>query len=777
MNMEFLRLAFCLVVGFIAIGWTTNSMAQSDLAIGDWKAHLPFRKSFHVTESENKLFFAAEWGLLSLDKADNSPAFLTKVDGLSDVGLSLVKYNEPNQTLLITYQNSNIDVVREDEIINFNEIQRNNQILGDKTIHNIQFHDNKAYLSCAFGLVQFDTDKDEFGFTMFSPFTVYSSIVYQDDLYIGTEGGIFKIGLNTNLAFEDFGNWRFVASEFGLDDSYACTALEQLGDQLYAVINHELVWLKGNPYQSIYKDPLFTFKYLSSGSSLLIAGLRCITGCTNQVLYVYPDQPTKIKTGGCHFAPNYAIQSESKIWYADEGDGFRNSDLDGENCDQLFFNSPFSHNVSEITIHNSQIYVASGGVNGAFSYQFRRDGLFIYDNLEWSYINVFNNQTFKDKGLWDIFTVAVNPDNGKLYVGSYLEGLIEMEGEEILNVFAQENSSIGGTVGDPGRERISGLQFDLNGNLWISNYLAANPLSVYTADGEWKSFNFPNTTLTQIAIDRNGYKWIVVQGNAAGLLVLDTGNDPLDERDDQSVILSSNNSALPTNNVNCVEADLDGTIWVGTLEGPVIFQCGEDVFNNECEGFQKKVVQDDNVALLLEKEDIKTIAVDGANRKWFGTRNGIFVQSPGGDTLVTSFNEQNSPLLDNNIIDIAVDLENGEVFIGTNKGIVEYRTNATFGPIRHVRKAYAFPNPVRPDYHGPIAIRGLARDADIIITDVGGQLVFKTKANGGTAIWNGNDLNGVKAASGVYLVYSTSSQTFDEPDAIVTKILLIHPGE
>ena len=775
--MEFLKSTIWFLVWFWVLGSVSSTMAQSDLTIGDWKAHLPFRKSFHVTESENKLFFAAEWGLLGLDKSDNSPSFLTKVDGLSDVGLSLVKYNEANQTLLITYQNSNIDLVREDGITNYNEIQRNNQILGDKTIHDVQFNDNKAYLSCAFGLVEFDTDKDEFGFTMFSPFKVFSSTVFRDELYIGTEGGIFKIALSSNFAFEDFSNWKFVSEEFGLDDNYSCSHLQQLNDQLFAVINHELVLLNGNPYQSIYRDALYTFKYLSSGSSLLIAGLRCITGCTNQVLFVNPDLTTKVKTGGCHFAPNYAVQSESKVWYADEGDGFRNSDLDGENCDQLFFNSPFSHNVSEITIYDSKVYVASGGVNGAFSYQFRRDGLFIYDNLDWSYINVFNNQTFRDKGLWDIFTVAVNPIDGRLYIGSYLEGLIEMQDEEILNVFAQENSSIGGTVGDPGRERISGLEFDINGNLWVSNYLAANPLSVYTDDGQWKNFNFSHTTLTQIAIDRNGYKWIVVQGNAAGLLVLDSGVDPIDQGDDRSAILSSSNSALPTNSVNCVEADLDGTIWVGTLEGPVIFQCGEDVFSNACEGFQKKVIQDDNVALLLEKEDIKTIAVDGANRKWFGTRNGIFVQSPAGDTLVVSFNEQNSPLIDNNIIDIAIDNENGEVFIGTNKGIVEYRTDATAGPVRHVRKVYAFPNPVRPDYFGPIAIRGLARDADIIITDVAGQLVYKTRANGGTALWDGHDLNGIKAASGVYLVYSTSSQTFDEPDAIVTKILFIHPGE
>jgi hypothetical protein len=678
---------------------------------------------------------------------------------------------------MVSYQNSNIDIVREDEIININEIQRNNQIIGDKTIHDIQFYENKAYLSCAFGLVEFDTEKDEFGFTVFSPFNVYSSIVYKDELYIATEGGIFKIPLSGNLAIEDFGNWTFISDEFSLPNSYQCTNLQLFNGSIYAVVNHELLILEDEQSKSLFKDPMFTFKYLSSGSSLMIAGLRCITGCPSKILYISSNNEVTETSSGCHFRPNYAIQDQDQIWYADEGDGFRKSNLDGGACDQLFFNSPFSHNVSEIAIFNSKVYVASGGVNGAFSYQFRRDGLFIYDDLNWSQINIFNNEIFKEKSLWDIFTVAVNPINERLYIGSYLEGLVEMEGDEILNVFAQENSSIGGTVGDPTRERISGLKFDSEGNLWISNYLATNPLSVYTLDGEWQNFNYPITTLTQIAIDRNGYKWIVVQGNSEGLLVLDTGIDPLNASDDRAIYLNRNNSALTTNNVNCVTEDLDGSIWVGTLEGPVIFQCGEDVFTNDCTGFQKKVDQDGNIALLLEKEDIRTIAVDGANRKWFGTRNGIFVQSPGGDTLVSAFNELNSPLLDNTIIDIAIDDENGEVFIGTNKGIVEYRTDAIFGPARNTSKVYAFPNPVRPEYQGPIAIRGLARDADVIITDMSGQLVFKTKANGGLAIWNGADLNGVKAASGVYLVYATSTQSFDEPDAVVTKILFINSSE
>ncbi|MBK8485946.1 MAG: hypothetical protein IPL31_16735 [Saprospiraceae bacterium] len=84
-----------------------------------------------------------------------------------------------------------------------------------------------------------------------------------------------------------------------------------------------------------------------------------------------------------------------------------------------------------------------------------------------------------------------------------------------------------------------------------------------------------------------------------------------------------------------------------------------------------------------------------------------------------------------------------------------------------------FPNPVPPEYDGPLAIKGLARDARIKITDLSGRLVFETIANGGEAIWDGRDYLGKKASSGVYLVFANSTQDFETAEAIVTKIVLV----
>ena len=169
------------------------------------------------------------------------------------------------------------------------------------------------------------------------------------------------------------------------------------------------------------------------------------------------------------------------------------------------------------------------------------------------------------------------------------------------------------------------------------------------------------------------------------------------------------------------------------------------------------------------------IGIDGANRKWFGTRNGVFVQSANGEDQIAYLNATNTPLLNDQINDIAINQKNGVVYFGTNDGIISIRTDATLGTGSHNEEdIYAFPNPVRENYDGPIAIRGLARDANVKITDAQGNLIFETIALGGQAIWDGRNFDGRKASTGVYLVYSTAEGNgFTKPDAIVTKILLI----
>ncbi|HMX82124.1 MAG TPA: T9SS type A sorting domain-containing protein, partial [Saprospiraceae bacterium] len=173
-------------------------------------------------------------------------------------------------------------------------------------------------------------------------------------------------------------------------------------------------------------------------------------------------------------------------------------------------------------------------------------------------------------------------------------------------------------------------------------------------------------------------------------------------------------------------------------------------------------------------ENVKTIKSDGGNRKWFGTDNGVFVQSADAKTLVYKFDTKNSPLPSNSITSMAINPDNGECWIGTSKGLAVYRMESTVGGPTHKSEVYAFPNPVRPDYAGNIIITGLAVDSDVKITDTNGKLVYQTNSIGGQAVWDGNDYNGRRANTGVYLVFATGTSDPENPNGLVTKILFFN---
>lgn len=137
--------------------------------------------------------------------------------------------------------------------------------------------------------------------------------------------------------------------------------------------------------------------------------------------------------------------------------------------------------------------------------------------------------------------------------------------------------------------------------------------------------------------------------------------------------------------------------------------------------------------------------------------------------IVHQFNTSNSPLLSDKIYSIEINENTGEVFIGSDKGLVSYKGEATKGKDDY-SDVYAYPNPVRPEYRDKVTITGLMDNSIVKITDLNGNLVYQTKSLGGQVIWNCRNTKGVRVASGVYLVLSA---TEDSKESIVTKIAVI----
>ena len=754
---------------FLFIWLATN--AQTDLKIGEWRSHLPYRQGRDVTQSQDKVFYATDFSVLAYDKNDGSTQRISKVDGLSNVGISNIKYVQGSEILTVIYDDGVIDLVKPDTLVTLFFIQDFVNFVGDKNIHDIHVeNDSIIWLSANYGLSRFNVVTNKFMFTTFTNNLEINNITtFHGFVYAAAQDGVYRIRLDHPFP-EDFGEWEKLGVEEGFPSEFASKAIETYNDQVYIDVDNILYRYNVlDEAEEIYADT-FLIEYLTAeGEHLLLGGHHPTKEQGKGLVLAFDaENDFTLMANNCYDIPLYAIEDEQgRIWFADQFRDYRIAPMLGANCDRRGENSPWSANNRELMIDlEGNLWVASGGITRSNDYLNRRDGYFSFIDGNW---RTYNETTTSElQVLQDYYVMEVHPETGDIYAGSFFDGIMVFDGEN-YTYYDDSTSSMTNAVGDGARTRVGGMDFDQEGNLWVSNHLGSRPLSVQRTDGSWENFApcSGNTALLDLTVDANGFKWAIVSEASAGLIIFD-------EKENRCRELSTGNSNLPTNVVNAIEVDLDGDVWVGTSEGVVVFECGSNVFDTECQGSRRIVEVGGFGGFLLKDESVRAIAVDGANRKWFGTTNGIFVQSPDGETQIDFINKQNSPLFDNLINDIVINNETGEVYIGTGMGIQSFRTDALSGGTTNSSNVTIFPNPVRPEYNGPIAIKGLARDANVKITDVNGQLVYETEALGGQAIWDGRDYNGKRAASGVYLIFSTNDRNINNPDAVAAKLLFLN---
>lgn len=771
------------------LAFSANTFAQKteldfpELGIGEWREHLPWQRARSVTSSPTHVYFGTEWAVVEIDKSDRSSRFLTKIEGLNDVGIQKIRYNRKADALFIAYTNSNIDLYypTSNRTVNLPFILKNTVLTGDKTVKDLFFEDEFAYISTSFGVIKLDMNKGEVVFTVFTGVPVRSFALYKGNYYMGTEDGLFRLSINDNNP-ADFSRWQLLGPAQGFNAGLQVNALAVFNNFLYAgIAGIDLVRYDGlSSVVSINQQSDLEVAFMTTeGNGLVIAWKN---GEIGKATYLNSSENLIDIHLPCElFRPLDIVEDGDQVfWMADAWDKFRQYNHHNGNCDFFTFNSPYDHQSTEIALRGNKVFVATLGADQNLNPIPGRLGLYLLDDDgQWKRYNGDSNPELTldncHEGWW---RVTPHPTEEKIYVGSFTSGLIELSDDATSTRCFNKNNSILGDAGAAGANRtaIGGMAYDPEGNLWICNYGANKPIAVLKPDGTLANFSVPGGgNFLKVVVDNNGYKWFV-SAFTGGLSVYDSGADLEDPSDDQYKVINTANSVLATNEVTSLAVDLNGYIWVGTKEGLYSFQCTGAIFgNNNCtRGVRQIVTVDGFNGYLLQDEFIKVISVDGANRKWVGTTNGIFIQSPDGKTTLQRFDITNSPLPSNSIETIAIHPTTGEVWIGTTKGIVSFRSDATVGGKINSTSAYAYPNPVLADYSGPIAIYGLARDANIKITDASGYLVYEGKANGGQAVWDGKDYLGRRVASGVYLIYATSSTSFEDPDAIITKVVIIN---
>ncbi len=770
--------------------------AQSDsLKIGQWRSYLPYQKANYVTQSKDKIIIATSFAVMSIDKEDDSIEFLSKVENLSDAGIQLVKYNKFSDILLVAYSNSNIDLIdKNGKVTNLRDIFDNINIIGDKTIYDVFIKDGAAaYLACGFGVLKMNMIKGEFDFTTFTNSKVRGVHIWDNKIFAATEKGLFSVSDDKNVNPADFSLWVNESKKMlpQLAD-YQARNVCTYKDKLYFDINDTLfVYDRNTAKKIIYEKDSYISNISNEGKNLLISIWRVQAGGgTWGGKLFYLDSSENLNqvpnSNDCIVDLYNTIEDEKgQIWLADVERRIKKFATINGGCQEIRTNSPYTHNVQQMELENNNIWLASGGYTTSNTYDGNPEGFYFNIDGKWGFKNRENDAIMRDNYLYTIHTVtsvAVNASAKKRFIGSFWGGLLEIGDKgEIIKHYTSKNSTLQTAIGDGNSTRVGGIAFDKKGTLWVSNNSATKPFSALTADGKWHVMGsaYPNAQIYKVAIDPNtGYKWFSIGKGSSSIIVYDEGKLLDDESDDRSIVLSSTNSQMPGSKVNWVEPDLDGKMWVATDDGVIWFSCGSSIFDKAtkkdvCNGTLPTTIVDGIPESLLKYNNVNTIAIDGANRKWFGTSNGLFIQSSDGKTQVAYFDKNNSPLFDNNIIDIAINNKTGEVFIATDKGLQSFKTDALLGNPVHT-DVVVYPNPVRPEYDGLIAIKGLAKDANIKITDVNGRLVYETEALGGQAVWNGRDYQGNKVNKGVYLVFSTYTQNVDYPDEAVAKVLIMN---
>jgi ligand-binding sensor domain-containing protein len=764
---------------FLSMFLTDKMAAQNDLKIGQWRTHFPYRTGLSVTTSTDAVYWATGLSILKMSKADLSIEKLDKLNSLNDVSARLVRYNATSKTLFVAYQNNNIDLVRTEggATLNISDIKNNINITGDKTIYDVSFNGDTAFLACGFGISRLNMRRGEFLSTTFTKLKTYGAALFDGKIWAATEGGIYTVPNDAKLNFLDFKIWKKMDVADGFPAAYNSKAITVFDGKLYFDVNDTLKIFKPTGPLSIASEKGFTIKYLTANGRNLLVGWAC-ENCTGKVSLIDKNGVSKPLVGGCVARPTDGTEdAEGRVWLGDLFNGYRYLPraTDGQ-CTVVEFDSPYSAQSSAIAANDTSVWVAFDRLVKDINPGDLGDGFTSLIKSKWLNFNGFNPNY---GGARDANCVAIHPKDGRIFVGTYNVGLIEVKNGKIQKIYDKSNTDnvIQVGVGDPFRQRIGGLAFDLKGNLWMTNNNAASALIVLKADGKWaKMAPIPNTSVHQIVVDASGYKWMIVKGSQSGIIVFDEGKNIDISTDDRVRLIDNANfpKELQNANITSLAVDLNGAVWVGTTNGVAVFECGNDPFRAACAG-RLVVASLSNISeYLLREKIVNVIAIDGANRKWFGTNSGLFVTSADGREEIAKFNVENSPLPSNTINALAV-RPNGEVFIGTDKGLMSYRSDATEGGNfnKTEDEIVAFPNPVRPNYDGPIAVKGFARDANIKITDANGSIVFETKALGGQAIWDGKDFNGRRVSTGVYYVLATNTRNLDAPEAVVTKILVV----
>jgi hypothetical protein len=762
------------------------------VAYGDWQLHLPANQPRTLADAGDRLYVADASSFYLYDKTLSTTQRLSWREGLSDVGVSAVAYDSASRQVLVAYQNGNLDLLRPDgSVKNVTDILRKNTQTS-KAATQIQTYNGLAYLASPLGLVVVDLARLEVRDTYSNigpggqAVTAYATAVVHDTIYVSTSAGVLRGRISSAVNLLNYQSWTKELPNPAAPSDNAEQLLTYRGHVYGQIAFRGVYCLSGTGAARGWRNLNGSYgevvrRLRPSRAGLLIsfnkADLRLYNPTTAAISVALP------RAAIGEYVYDMVREADGTYYVASLDRGLLRFAPGSTTPEVIRPNAPAtatSYGLVADAATNS-VVVFSGGYNGDSGEQFdRRLGFYEYRDRQWTnYTSTTYPSATDFRNLLDMSHGARTPD-GTLYVASYANGLLQWQGPGKFRQFTAGQPGVPlripvAVAGNTNFVRVPDVAADPSGNyLWLTNRHqqagVSGLLRYRPATDTWQVASpfSGSENLDRVVVDNYGNPWVTQsRKGGAGVALYDTLSR-------QGVNFGT---ATTSNLVYSIARDRTGSIWIGTADGVSYYGDPSQAISalaspgTAVPGFSLPIVRRGTGSGFptLFNTVVRCIAVDGANRKWFGTPSGLWLFSPNADEALLHFTTANSPLPSNSIVDVAVNDKTGEVFVATDGGVVSYQGSASITE-GEPTCAEVYPNPVQPDFVGQVGIRGLVNNAYVKITDVAGHLVYSTRAAGGTVTWDLNDAQGRRVRSGVYLVLTSDA---DGKNACVSKVAVL----
>lgn len=598
------------------------------------------------------------------------------------------------------------------------------QGIASKRIRTFAFHAGITYCAGDFGIMKFQGtipgDWIKFIGTIPSGTAITSLAIMQDSLWVGTEKGLAKASITATL--QDIASWNVINTQ-------SIIALKATPNALLVAENDALKSIASGTIQTI-----------NIGSNRALNGLSFHNGI------IYYGNASGI----------YSLPNNTRI------SGLTSLALNGfhQLQDGTLAMLPITGGIGVLMNDTTNIILPNTPAGSKYGALAVDNASNLWVNMDEGFLGIFNGITWRNASRSDVFGARAiansrfnalqSMSNGTMWIGSFGNGYAIgslMNNELIftpMNDTARALLAINGgdyTVsGKPTEER--------DGSVWIPRLTTGNDGALIVkknADGTYLPYQggISGKKFTIAEIDNSRTVWLGAPASNTGdgnLYYFNQKNTPNDESDDIR-------GSLSISGIRVIRKDASGFMWFGTDNGLyAIFSPG-----GITSGRQPNLITNPNV----RGQVVNDIFIDAVNNKWIATDNGLFVLSEDGSEILDTYTKSNTIFQSNAIKTIAIDKQQGIVYVGTDEGLYRGITsNVT--PSKDYTNLRCFPQPFIPGTHQYVTVEGLGEQSGISIITPSGMPVRNLTTQSGRITWDGKNEQGELVGSGVYLIVAQS---------------------